>query len=205
MKIRRALRAVCLIALAITASGMVAAQQRTDTTLRLKSGTFDPLQSGSRKAAAAGPGWSIVQFQHALTRAERTTVQKKYGLRLTDYIPNFAYLERLDAQTAATLGSDPLVRWIGAYTAEYKVDPSIGKQRFRTKERQAMSGVWLRLVLFKDAAPQPVADAAKKLGGTDVKVLDDRKLGGAVRVQVVMPDAAAARTLAERPEVRWIE
>ncbi|MCU1347520.1 MAG: peptidase and subtilisin kexin sedolisin [Acidobacteria bacterium] len=202
----------CSFVILFTAIGALAATKTAvpDYSLRLKTGSFDPLarmraQATAPPVASTEPAYAIVQFRRSLTRDERTAVQRKYGLRLTDYIPNFAYLERVDGATLRSLAQDPLYRAHVPYSAAFKISPDIGKRRFTTEKRQAMTGVWLRFVLFPEADPGRIVAALKEAGASSIKLLDDRQYGGSASVQAVFPGMAIARTLAQRPEIRWIE
>src|SRR5262245_10982820 len=77
-----------------------------DYRIRLAGYAFDPLgtlptipDQLTPNQTQPGPAYYIIQFTRSLTRAERARLQEIYKLRLTEYIPNFAYLERLSAQT----------------------------------------------------------------------------------------------------------
>ena len=81
---------------------------------------FDPLEDdaplrrrsiGDRDEDAPDPNDTrIVQFVRPLTGPDIDRIRAEYGLALTAYVPNLAYVERVDAATRRRLGNDPLVR-----------------------------------------------------------------------------------------------
>ena len=81
--------------------------------------TFDPAETRSLRARrletrperAPDPNDTrIVQFHRILTAPDIERIRAEYGLALTAYVPNLAYVERVDAATRRRLGRDPLVR-----------------------------------------------------------------------------------------------
>ncbi len=126
-----------------------------DSRIRLRAMTFDPLeplpirQPQMRLAPSETAAYWIIQFQRPLTREDREILTKEYGLRLTEYIPNRAYVERLPAAaTRKTLQGLDMVRAMVAFQPAFKVSPDIGRARYRSEERQQMPGLWLTVVLF---------------------------------------------------------
>lgn len=181
-----------------------------DYSISLAGQRFDPREesagavepSRSRKRPAAD--WHIVQFDHPLTRAERDRI-RGHGLKLAEYVPNLAYLERLTARQLATVADDPAFRAAMPMHPKLKLSPGIGELVHRTDKRRRAKGLQLMATLFADANPKTAAGNLRKAGATDVKVLDDRRRGGQAKVRFVVKSRAAAEALAELPQVRWIE
>ena len=104
--------------------------------IRLATVTFDPLREQPKlpdelriDEAQPGPARFIVQFRKSLTPEERARLQTEYGLRLTEYIPEFAYLEAISAETLAALSREPLFRASVPYQPAFKFAPTLGKSR----------------------------------------------------------------------------
>jgi M6 family metalloprotease-like protein len=163
-----------------------------------------PPEYGGEDAPAAD-GYVIIQFRAALTQEERERVQGEYGLELTDYIPEFAYLERISQGNLAAVSRDPAVRAVVPYLPIFKVSSGIGQLVKRSKERQDMAGLLVRLVLFPTADPEQVANQLRSLGATEARVFDDRELGGIARIECVIPSRDPLPEIAQIPGVRWIE
>lgn len=211
--LRRILIAFCLLA-ALLWSGAASAQERTteDRRIHLEAAVFDPLQGPKLPAAAPrlGPGDStdrwIVQFHAPLTREQRRMLTANYGLKLTQYIPNLAYLERVPQADLERLRQSELVRAVVAYQPAFKISPRIGKTRFRSIERRNQPGFLLRAVLFGDADPEAVAASIRGLQGvSQVQVQDFRKDGADARIEFQLASLSELPSVARLEGVRWIE
>ena len=76
--------------------------------------TFDPAETRALRArrverrpdSAPDPNDTrIVQFERPLTGPDMDRIRADYGLALTAYLPNLAYVERVDAATRRRLGT----------------------------------------------------------------------------------------------------
>jgi len=203
---------LCLVAIGFSQQLAISRRSQPDYRLYLRGYTFDPLKvkpdipDKLRIAKVpTEPTFYIIQFTKSLTREERAQIQRKYGLRLTDYIPHFAFLEKLSPQTLDALSENPLFRAKVLYQPAFKISPDIGKIKFRTPKRKAMKGFLLRAMLFSDADPSIVVNTLKKANASKIKVIDDRKNGGLIRVHFILPLKNALPQIARLDEVRWIE
>ena len=188
------------------------ATETTDTRILLETGAFDPLRgpqnlpSGLRLASDTATERWIVQFKAPLTRDQRATLTRDFGLKLERYIPNLAYLERLSAENLRRLRLSPLVRAVVAYQPAFKISPRIGRVPLRTPERRAVSGLLIRAVLFEDADPQSVATALRALPGvTDLQVQDFRPSKAPARIVLRLASRDGLPAIARIESVRWIE
>jgi hypothetical protein len=171
--------------------------------IRLAARTFDPIEDEPHDDEQSQAGMrSIVQFTRPLTSNDRAQLQKQFGLMLTHYLPDLAYLEAVPPHVLALLREDVLVRAVVPYLPEYKVSPLLGRVAFRTEGRTRDRGMWIRIDLFPDADPETVVAEIRRAGASDVRVNDDRPLGGDLHVLAVLSDVEG---VAELPEVRWIE
>lgn len=205
---------VIFLIAAFFCSGLVSAQQAAtdDPRIHLETAVFDPLQGPGPAASALRlssdtptNSW-IVQFRAPLTRQQREMLTAEYGLKLTSYIPNLAYLERIPKERLEPLRKLQLVRAIVAYQPAFKVSPRIGKQRFRTQARQEMSNLLLLAVLFDDVDPQQVANAMSALPGVSKVVVQDlRQAGGTARIEFQLASRSQLPPIARLEGVRWIE
>lgn len=185
---------------------------REDMRVHLKAAVFDPLEGPGeippalRLAPAAKTERRIIQFRAPLTREQRELLRSRYGLKLTDYVPNQAYLERVPDETLKSLRQLALVRAAVDYQPAFKISPTIGKVRLRTEERRRMAGLLLQAVLFDDAEPEALAASIRAVAGvTNVQVDDPRKLGGSARIRFVIASTAGLPDVARLDGVRWIE
>ncbi len=179
--------------------------------IRLATLTFDPLEKLDIPKqirideVAKKPEHFIVQFHKPLTQKEQTYIKGKYNLKLTEYIPDFAYLEMVDPEILRNLSSDPLFRASVPYHPAFKISPFIGERRFRTPERQKMEGLWLSAILFDDSPKEKVVDLLRNLNADKITVIDDRKTGGTLQIRFIIPSKKELENIARIPEIRWIE
>ena len=185
---------------------------KNEVTIKLARFTFDPLTEKNklpkrrRVDKRRGHGQArIIQFRKSLTHQERLHIQNEYGLRLTDYIPDFSYLENVSAQRLRKLSKDPLFRAEVSYLPDFKLSPTIGEKSFRTDERKKMKELWLNSVLFPDADVDRFVRNLNNKGAMDVKVIDDRQIGGPLQVHFKVSSKSDVSMIAEMEEVRWVE
>lgn len=180
--------------------------------LQLQEYTFDPLEGLpdlpndlSFKEAPHEDTYYIVQFTKSLSQIERTRLQREYNLRLTEYLPRLAFLEKVNTHTLANLAQEPIYRASIPFQPAFKIAPGIGQQEFRSSERKALEGLLLSVVLFPDADPATVVAALEAAKASEIKVLDDLEIGGVVRVQFVVSSKEILSDIAHLEQVRWIE
>jgi len=171
--------------------------------------TFDPAETRSlrtrrieaRSDDEPDPGDTrIVQFDRMLTAPDIDRIRADYGLALTAYIPNLAYVERVDAATRRRLGRDPLVRAVAAYLPEYKLDDPVAEQLQEEPGR-----VPIVASLFDGGSIPLVVNALEQAGAVDVQPTDSRDLGGHARVVFTAPVREVADLATRLPDVRWLE
>jgi hypothetical protein len=102
------------------------------------------------------PVYFFVQFTKAMTDEERDRIQRQHNLRFNRYVPNFAFLERLDFKTWEALTHDSFYRAVERYKPEYKLSPRIGNQKLRIKERHEPDGLLLRALLFAETDEETI-------------------------------------------------
>jgi hypothetical protein len=167
--------------------------------IRLKAVQFDPLSAPEVEVPVDWNRW-IVQFARPLTRGDIDRVRRVHGLALGHYIPDFAYLERIDASRAANLRQDPLVRSVTPYLPEYKLDPDVTQRR-----KQDPAGDFAVIAEgYTDVSPEALLTAVRGAGyssATSVRVPP----GAAPRVRVLIPAAAELGALTRVREVVFIE
>lgn len=144
----------------------------------------------------------VVQARGPVTDAWRAELEAA-GARIEAYLPEFAYLVRLDPQARTRVAALSGARWMGAFHPGYKVSPRIGTQVFVTPERLADPQLRLMVRLFSScAADRELAGSwVRELGGELLDYTDD---GHSRRMLARLP-AEAIPSLARRPEVWWIE
>ena len=181
--------------------------------LRLGRYEFDPSSESPdvpdelrAKAAGDDTGPWIVQFREVLTLDDQKRLRRAYGLALTEYIPESAYLEVLAPAIRAKLTAEELVRAIVPYEPAFKVASLVGERVFRSEERRDIDGLWLNVVLFDGADPTAVARKVGRLEGVgEVGIIDDRPIGGSPQLRFIAQDPSVITRIAAMPEVRTID
>ncbi|MGB8433375.1 MAG: S8 family serine peptidase [Burkholderiales bacterium] len=164
-----------------------------------------PQSSRAAPARESGDARVIVQFHAPLTRRDQLRLKQEFGLALRDYVPDYAYLERLTPERLEKIRRAPLTRAIVPYHAAFKIVPGIGQREFTAEERRAVAGIWITCVLFRDADPESVCTALEALGGRHIVVVDDRRIGGAPKINLIVNSTAAVPEIASLPDVKLIE
>lgn len=176
----------------------------------LGSEVFDPIDAKpvrrrelpGRTADAADPNDTrLVQFVRALTGPDLERVKADYGLALTAYVPNLAYVERVDAATRRRLARDPLVRAVAPYRPEYKVDALVA-QRIADG---TLGNEPIVASLFSGGSIPLVSDALARAGATDITDSDHRGIGGLARVMFRTEDPAVIDKACHVPDIRFLE
>ncbi|MCK4827867.1 hypothetical protein KA005_69705, partial [bacterium] len=104
--------------------------------LRLASGGFDPLMKPepdkfterlSIKAYAHGEqGYYIVQFDSPV-RAQQRKKLEQLGAQVFDYLPDFAFIVKMDDESRVAVELMENVRWVGIYQPVYRIGPALAK------------------------------------------------------------------------------
>jgi hypothetical protein len=154
---------------------------------------FDPAEAVP--AEAGGPQATIVQFAALLSEPDIARVKAAYGLRLDRFIPNLAYLERLDAPTADRVRADFLVRAVSPFPQASKLSSDI----------PATAPLDLIAVLFDDADPDAVSATLATTGAHDLATADDREFGGRLRLRLTLDDTSKVAQVAAVDDITWLE
>lgn len=174
--------------------------------------TFDPLEEQGRRRTRLTPAplrradspdpalTRIVQFSRSLVASDMARLQAEHGLALTAYVPNLAYVERIDGTTVRRLRADPLVRAVTHYLPEYKLAPGL-----REQARRPDGTFELTVTMFDGADCDVVAALLDEVGARDVALSDPRALGGLPRAEFVL-DALepALRRITDLDDVRLV-
>jgi subtilisin family serine protease len=169
--------------------------------LRLQVGTFDPLHDAPLGAIASpregAEPYQIVQFAGPV-QATWVAQAEAVGATLLGYLPDNAYVARVDQADLPALRSLPSVRWVGPYEPAYKVAPAFAPQLLRASAGQS---VRVTLVSFPGEPPEELRALLAGLGAA-VEELAATPLG--VLARATLP-AGAVVTAAQQPSISWIE
>lgn len=179
--------------------------------LRLSAFTFDPLtekpditEDMLLRKPTSGSEYYIIQFNKSLTIEERARIQSQYGLALINYIPEYAYLERINPLSLRNLEKDPLFRASIPYHPAFKVDPDIGKHVFVSEHRKSEPGILLLVIIFDGTKPKELANSIREFGFEVVSITEEPKaVTPKLIVRVGKPDDV--KNIAQLREVKYIE
>ena len=161
---------------------------------------FDP---ADREDDEPGAGTWIVQLITPVRHADAKRLRATYGVRLTDYVPALAYIERIPNEVAEALRHDPLVRAVAPYTSELKIGDAV--RRVQDRRRDEPTATDFDAVLFDDADAEAVAAAIEPISAVPVRTFDDRGRAGRAVVRFALTDVDAVADVTAINAVRWVE
>ncbi|MEU1390912.1 MULTISPECIES: S8 family serine peptidase [unclassified Nonomuraea] len=142
----------------------------------------------------------IVQFWRSLVAGDMARLQAEHGLALTAYVPNLAYVERIDGTTVRRLRADLLVRAVTHYLPAYKLAPGLEQQA-----RRPDGTFELTALLFDGADTNVVATLLNDVGARDVALSDPRAIGGLPRAEFVLDTLQPVlRRITDLDDVRFV-
>jgi subtilisin family serine protease len=160
--------------------------------IRLRYATFDPLAGepsmpqGMRLAKEGdGNGPFIVQFAGPVQTAWKIELERA-GVQLGAYLPDYAFVARMDATAKAAVEQLGFVRWIGMFHPAYKMAPGL-----------APSETGLYRIFMAEWAER--ADVTAQLGDIGVDA------AGSGRAIIMSAPFERLPRIAALPDVIWIE
>jgi subtilisin family serine protease len=190
----------------VTGSSAVSLSEEPSIPLRLTWGTFDPLLQSpvpslpnSLQITAYegnGDGYYIVQFNGPIRASDKAAVTA-LGAELFDYIPEFAFIARMDLATANAVKALNAVRWVGIHQPAYRVEPDL------TIYAGLGIGapVELLVITFPGENTTRIASQLESMG-TTVLEISQTQWKGKIRVQA---NSVSLADIANISGVSWIE
>lgn len=164
------------------------------------------LREADAEPLAVG-AYHVVQLDGPMT-PERKARLDAVGLVLGDYLPNFAYVVKLDGVDLAALAQLEFVRWLGAFASAWKIDPEIGLRTFQTPRRQELQSDGLLqvvIVLFDRADNTETLATLNALGAQVLAATPVPTPAGTQWMIDAIVGPIDVNVLAELNEVQWIE
>jgi len=194
-----------LIAGFIILSGLAATAGGTKE-IRLRNGFITTSLSAKTAAQAQAlppqtpaSGLYLVQFENHLKPAERGQL-RALGVRLIQYVPDDAFIARLDSVSPDTIRALSFVRWVGPYQANYKIQSRLAAEANSalSKNQNAVTNI---SVLVSSSATAPELAGVKSLF-VSIQHESDLHIGTILRGQLPLANLSA---LAQSSSVLWIE
>ena len=181
---------------------LIAAVRADEHLVRLRAGpiaTPDPSLSRLRIQAPASEapvsGLYLVQFTNRCATAWRESLRRR-GHELIHYVPDDAFIVRLNQARLSELQALPFVRWVGAFEPKYKLDPRL-RAAFAADIR---TNIAVRLLVAIDPGAAQLAAILRHLSGATRR--QSFSLGTTFQGRVT---ARELRALAQSDAVLWIE
>jgi hypothetical protein len=93
-------------------------------TIETDSGTNRAVMAGQRRARVAASGLFLLQFNGPLEPAQRAEL-KQAGVELIQYVPDDAFIAKLNNVSPASVGAMSFIGWVGPYRTEHKIHPRL--------------------------------------------------------------------------------
>lgn len=171
--------------------------------IHLQYARFDPLRgdpdlhlSGISSPLPTGQSTYLLQFTGPVREAWKDAVEHA-GVKLYGYIPDYAFISRMDFATRDEIVKFPFVRWIGPYQSAYRLAASLQEAGLDSD----IGPISLDVVILPDADPDSMTAQIKALGGA-VEFQVKTKLSGYLKVE--LPNSRL-NALAAIDGVLWIE
>jgi hypothetical protein len=177
--------------------------------IMLRVGNFDPpqrilpLPQKLQAKQTAEPAYYIVQFKSAIQESDKAGLQRR-NLESLGYLPENAYVLKLDGALKADLMNWNRVAWIGRFEPGYKLSPDLGKRSYTSEDRRQMASRGLLqfgVTLHDGADPADAVQAAENAG---LEIIEASKMGPRWGI-LVQGGLAAAEVLAQAETVAFIE
>ncbi len=194
---RRLFFPLAILALAVASIPAAAA------TIDINGYRFDPsreepgVPASLRAPEEAGRRTCLVQFSGAVEEAWKESL-RSLGASFHGYIPENAFIVRMDRAACEAARSLGFVRYLGPYHIAYRIHPGIGRMTFRNPERREDPFLTLRVCIAEDLAT--AALEASRIG-TILETIDDPSQPGFV----IRCDPARLQELAGLSRVLWVE
>ncbi|HEU0247477.1 MAG TPA: S8 family serine peptidase, partial [Gaiellaceae bacterium] len=162
--------AALLVGIGTQAAGSQEPPERKE--IKLRFATFDPLLDGPPDipdplVAPAASDVYLVQFAAQPLDEQKDRI-RGLGARIFFYVPDHAYVVRMDDETREAVENLPFVRWVGPYHPAYKLEETLVKRLTEppVTGEDSMPRYSI-MVLERGGETQGiVAEAIKRLGGT---------------------------------------
>ena len=175
----------------------------------LRTGNFDPalgvlpLPQNLQAKQTADPAYYIVQFKSAIRESDKAGLRRR-GLESLGYLPENAYILKLDGTLKADLARWNRVAWIGRFEPAYKLSPDLGKRSYTSEERRQMAATGVLrfgVTLHDGADPADAVNAAENAG---LEIIEVSNMGPRWGI-LVQGKLTAAEVLAQSEPVAFIE
>lgn len=143
-------------------------------------------------AEQEGFGTYLVQFDGPIYTHEREALERE-GVSIVAYLPNYAYIVRMDAAKKATVSSLQGVRWMGDYQPGYKICPEINQASGEQEK--------FVVLLYAGIEAESIRKDVEALGG---EMLESQATEWKTIVHVMLSPSKIS-SLVHNSNIRWVE
>ncbi|MEI8290241.1 MAG: S8 family serine peptidase [Verrucomicrobiota bacterium] len=128
--------------------------------IETESGPNRAAMAGQLRAKSAATGLFLVQFKDPLDQGQRAELSKA-GVELLQYVPEDAFIAKLNQVSPASIAALKYVHWIGPYRQEHKVQARL--QNAAPLAAQTNAAVSVNVLLAPAATPAEIAAVCSRL------------------------------------------
>jgi len=139
-----------------------------------------------------GTGYYVVQFNGPITEGMRHDLTSR-GAQILDYIPNYAFLVRMNETSKQAIQAVDAVTYVGLFQPAYKLAPDLPT---------TLGMHEANILLFRGENAREFMEDMKNDFGAEIIDAGSSNWGHSIRARV---DASRFADIARRPEVRWVE
>jgi subtilisin family serine protease len=186
---------------------LVSKRLKKSIKLRFASGEFDPLmesgpdrlaeRSATKTFAQGETGYYLVQFDGPI-RVKQKKKLRKLGAQVFDYLPDFAFIVKMNDKTRAAVESMQQVRWVGIYQPAYRIEPALAETMMA---RATYLPEEFIVTIFPGEDLGSIAQQIEQLGG---EVLEVSEYNARAKLKIRL-GLDALETLSNTSGVKWIE
>lgn len=159
--------------------------------VRLGAGSINTETAHRSAISGDGKGYYIVQFSGPVVERYKAEAQE-CGVELLDYLPDFAFIARADADSLKKLAAKEFVSWVGYFRPEYKLSSKLPKS--------PSARLKVNILTFPGESLSEAQGAVAVSGGR-VEAASGGKRG---HIRAEIP-SRAVESLSRVPGIAWIE
>ena len=165
--------------------------------IQTDSGTNRAVMATQMHTQATASGLYLIQFSGPLAPARRAELRQA-GVELLQYVPDDAFIARLNQVPPSTVGALSFVTWVGPYRKEHKIQPQLARTAISAS--QTNETVAINILLSPSATPAEVAAVRTHLAS--IQHESSLRQGTIVRGEL---SPGHLDVLAQSSAVLWIE
>lgn len=176
--------------------------------IHLQYASFDPLQGepalsfkSAKEPLSEKGALYLVQFEGPVHEEWKSAVSGS-GVKLYDYIPDYAFIASIPATVVEDIQALPFVRWVGRYHTAYRIDDALAKYTLETPaSNNNTPSLTISVITVPGLNLQSLFEVVKNLGG-EILYQSSNEFNGYLRIGMPTDQIHA---LASIEEVLWVE